>query len=415
MRPSQRSAISSDATSIVPNKKAQPKNGGFFNRPLPKWVWPALIGVGVMVVLLLPLLFYRQPGFTVVVRGAPPDSKVFVDDVRRGIPGIEKIGDNVSGLIRAQGLKSNVSHAVRVSCGGGDATLYLDTGSSVSEVSATDGEVINLTVKNCGPATVVEPKTLAEIDYNGPMRYVSRGAFLMGDNGGRPNERPARVVNLDYDYYLDKFEVTNQQYRAFCSQKGRPFPKEPDWDSSYSTKLDHPVVGVSWEDARSYCEEGVGKRLPTEAEWEKAASWDPKATEATVAWKRYWPWGNAFDPARSNFNTQHPRAVGQYPDGASAYGVMDLAGNVGEWVQDNYQPYPGNSAVDPNYGGQFRVLRGGTFRTDGPDGLRTTRRSSRAPTFSPGENPTAISYIGFRCAARTDDSGLQSYLKKIDR
>jgi formylglycine-generating enzyme required for sulfatase activity len=378
---------------------------GMTGRPSPKWVWPVVAAAGVLTVLLLPLLFYRQPGFTVVVRSAPPESRVYVDDVPRGIPGAERIGDSTISLIRAHGLKSGISHSVRVNCGGGGASLYLENGSSVNDVVGQDGDVVNLTVKNCGPP-------LAEIDYNGRMRFVARGAFLMGDNQGRPNEQPAHVVDIDYDYYIDKYEVTNQQYRAFAnSRMGRSFPREPEWDPDYSSKLDYPVAGVSWNDARAYCEEWAKKRLPTEAEWEKASSWDPKAAEPTSALKRRWPWGNAFDQNRTNFRSGHPTPVGQLAEGASAYGVLDLAGNIGEWVADIYQAYPGNPIADPNYSGSYRVLRGGTFKTPDEDGLRTTRRSFGPPTFSPAESTGAISYIGFRCAVRADDAGLQSHLR----
>jgi sulfatase modifying factor 1 len=400
---SNRTTFSNGVTSSPPNK--QTRWSGWIARPLPRWVWPVVAAVGALIVLLLPLLFYREPGFMLVVRGVPPDGRVYVDDVPRGIPGAERVGDSTTALIRAHGLKSGVSHTVRVSCGGGDASLYLANGSSVNDVSAQDGEVVNLTVKNCGPPPL-------EIDYNGKMRFVARGAFLMGDNQGRPNEQPARLVEIDYDYYIDKYEVTNQQYRAFSnSRMGRAFPREPEWDPDYSAKLDHPVAGVSWNDARAYCEEWAKKRLPTEAEWEKAASWDPKAAETTPAWKRRWPWGNVFDVDRANFRASRPLPVGQLADGASAYGVYDMAGNIGEWVADVYQAYPGNPISDPNYSGSYRVLRGGTFKTPDEDGLRTARRSFGPPAFSPTESSGAISYIGFRCAVRSDDAGLQNYLR----
>jgi formylglycine-generating enzyme required for sulfatase activity len=240
----------------------------------------------------------------------------------------------------------------------------------------------------------------------------------MGDNRGRPNERPEQVVNIDYDYYIDKYEVTNEQYRAFCNgSTGRTFPQEPEWDPSYSSKPDHPVAGVSWDDARAYCQEWAGKRLPTEAEWEKAASWDPNATDSSPRWKRRWPWGNTFDPARVSFNARSPRPVGQFPAGASAYEVYDMAGNLGEWIEDIYNAYPGNSASDPNYNGVNRVLRSGTFIMTNREGLRTAYRSYGPPTFTSGASSavTAYSYIGFRCAVRSDDPRLQEQLKRTNR
>src|SRR5206468_930287 len=145
------------------------------------------------------------------------------------------------------GLKSGVGHSVRVNCGGAETPLYLENGSQVKELSADNGEVVNLIVKNknCEPPPVT-PTVADETDYKGKMRLIAKGQFLMGDDQGEPNERPAHVVSLD-DYYIDKFEVTNQQYREFSSSpRGRPFPGEPSWDPSYSSKLDHPVAGVAW-------------------------------------------------------------------------------------------------------------------------------------------------------------------------
>ena len=379
-------------------------------RPLPRWALALAAVIVVLLLLLLPSLFYGRPGFTLVVRGAPPDRRVLVDDVLRGIPGIEQAGDQPAVLIRVHGLKSGVTHTVRVDCGS-EARLYLDQGSSTDTVSARDGEVVNLTVKNCESSSIP-----TEIDYHGPMRLVASGPFLMGDDQGPPNERPAHVVNLDYGYYIDQHEVTNQEYRAFTQgPQRRALPREPEWDPNYSAQPDYPVVGVSWDDAKAYCEQGVGKRLPTEAEWEKAASWDPRAGEPSLTWKRRWPWGKTFDPKLASFKTGHPSPAGQFAGGASAYGVLDLAGNLGEWVADSYRAYPGNSVPDPNYGGAFRVLRGGTFRTDDQEGLRTTRRSYCPPSFSRMQNTGASSYIGFRCAVRSDDPELQNHLKGTDR
>ncbi|MCI0662455.1 MAG: formylglycine-generating enzyme family protein, partial [Acidobacteria bacterium] len=328
-----------------------------------------------------------------------------------GIPGIEKAGENVTSLIRVHGLKSGVRHAVRVSCGAGEATLYLDTGSSVKDVSARDGEVVNLTVKNCG----IQP-TPSEIDYNGKMRLVAAGAFLMGDDQGQPNEKPAREVNLNYDYYIDKFEVTNQQYRVFCNTTGRVFPSEPHWDTSYSANFPNsPVLGVTWDDAKAYCDEW-GKGLPTEEEWEKAASWDPSATDASKRWKRRWPWGNEFGQGRANFASEHSTPVGQYDGGVSAYGVYEMAGNAAEWIADHYNPYPGNQVSDPQFGTANRLVRGGHFRSLGADNVRTTFRQYRPPAYSTQELSAMRAWlIGFRCAIKIDNPRLREQLKKVSR
>ena len=406
MRSSQRSAAATGVLSPTADQKA--KGGRWIRGPWPKWIWPAAAALGLIFILLLPLLFYSQPGFTLVVRGAPPASQVFIDGVPRGIPGVEQSGDNLIALIRTQGLKAGVSHGVRLNCGGGqDATLYLDNDSSVGEVLAQDGDVVNLRVK-CDAAT-------DEIEYTGKMRLVmvGAGAFWMGDDSGEENERPAHLVTtLNYDYYIDKFEVTNQQYKEFASKAGLQPPAEPHWDAAYSVNSpDHPVVGVSWNDARRYCEQ-LGKRLPTEAEWEKAASWDPKATDDSLKWKRRWPWGNDFDPSRSNFSSEHTQPVTRFAAGASAYGVYNMAGNAGEWVEDLYRAYPGSQARDADFNSQKRVIRGGTFRSFKGEYERTTIRFSEQPILSQEQLAKRSWLIGFRCAVRRDDPALQRNLKK---
>ena len=377
----------------------------------PRWGWPVVAAVGILLLLWLPFLFYSQPGFTVIVRGAPPNSRAFVDDVRRGIPGLEQPGENPTSLIRVQGLKSGITHTLRVGCGGaGDATLYLDNGSSFSALSAADGEIVNLKVR-CDAAA-------EEVEYTGRMRLVKVGAgsFWMGDDSGEANERPAHLVTtLNYDYYIDKFEVSNQQYQEFCRANGVKPPSEPYWNSSYSVNNpDSPVVGVTWNDARRYCGK-IGKRLPTEEEWEKAASWDPKATDDSPKWKRRWPWGNTFDPGLANFASQHPTPVTRFANGASAYGVYNMVGNAGEWVEDVYGAYPGSSFRDPDLGGSKRVVRGGTFNSESGQYLRTTMRFGEQPTLSQQQLAKKSWLIGFRCAVRSDDPELQKQLKKNTR
>jgi len=395
------------------NKPKKPTGSGLTGRALPKWVWPVVAALGLLLLLILPGLLYSQPGFTIVVKGAPPNSQVLVDDALRGIPGFEGPDTNPAGLIRVHGLKASVHHAVAVKCGGGgDATLYLDSGSSLSSegVVAEDGQEINLAVRNCAPPA----QDKAEIEYNGKMRLVAKGAFLMGDDQGQPNERPAHVVNLDYDYYIDKYEVTNLQFGG----AGLKLPVDLKKLPGYSTRADYPVLGVSWYDARSYCEK-VGKKLPTEAEWEKAASWDPKAADTSVSWKNSWSWGKSFDPSRVTFNANSPAPVSQLEGGKSAYGVYDLTGNVGEWVEDNYDRYPNSQASDGNFGGDFRVLRGGTYFMRSQDDLRTTRRGYAPPDFHQAtqnqQKGQGSSYIGFRCAVRKDNQQLQQHLRNTSQ
>jgi formylglycine-generating enzyme required for sulfatase activity len=165
---------------------------------------------------------------------------------------------------------------------------------------------------------------------------------------------------------------------------------------------------VSFDDASAYAK-WAGKRLPTEEEWEKAASWDPKTQQ-----KRQWPWGNAGEQNRANLN-QPRNAVSLTPvqenaAGGSAYGVQNMSGNAAEWVDAHYQPYSDKTPPNAEFGTRNRVVRGGTSVSTFED-ARTTRRFSRAPDYT-AEEKTANAYlIGFRCAVSSNDSKLQDYLK----
>jgi formylglycine-generating enzyme required for sulfatase activity len=215
---------------------------------------------------------------------------------------------------------------------------------------------------------------------------------------------------LNYDYYIDKFEVSNKQYSEFCPDCARP--SDPWWSPNYSSNYpDHPVVGVSWNEAKTYCEK-VGKGLPTEIEWEKAASWTPDATDDSRKWKRRWPWGEPFDASRVNLGSKHTTPVGQYEKGASAYGVYNLAANASEWVADTYSAYPGSQFRDPDFGSGKRVVRGGSFRSDGEAWLRTTSRVAEPPVPSQEAKIKRSWLIGFRCTVPGSNAALQEHLKR---
>lgn len=382
-------------------------------RKIPLW---AIVAGGSLVFLLLVVgvsfAMQKNPGFTIVVKNLSPTSEVYVGDVRRGIPLIGQDANNTpTGVVRVSGLRAGEKYVLRVNCAGGGAVkLYRDAKPLDERVTAEDGEEIQIAADKCGerPVTAGPPP---QIDYKGAMMLVKAGPFLMGDAEGRPNEQPVHQVNLGYDYYIDKFEVTNREYAAFCQATGHVQPTNPLWDNQYFSKYPNsPVVGVSWEDAKAYAD-WAGKQLPTEAEWEKAASWSPQATDASPQWKRRWPWGNTPD-LRATFKAQHPTPVGQAMGGASAYGVMDLAGNVAEWVGDQYTAYPGNTTPDANYGQNLRVVRGGSFGSPDPQAVRTTIRFFAAPTFSPQDLQNRSWLIGFRCVVRADNPKLQEFLKQ---
>lgn len=233
------------------------------------------------------------------------------------------------------------------------------------------------------------------------MVLIPGGEFIMGSNevdreakamqyGSRKpwfaNEKPEHKVFLD-DFYIDKTEVTNKQYKEFIDATGHRTP--PDWTGgAYQEKLaDNPVVFVNWFDAEAYCK-WRNKRLPTEAEWEKAA----RGTDGRV-----FPWGNEFDIKKVNtmgeFGGTTP--VGFFPDGKSPYGLLDMAGNVQEWTSDWYKPYQNNDFNDPDYGEKFKVVRGGGWGGMGHYTLQVYVRSDFR-NIAPPEG--TYNDAGLRCA-----------------
>jgi len=356
-------------------------------RGIPIWVWlgaaGALFVMFVAVVLVVYFFLLREPGFTMIVRGAPAGSDVYVDNISRGVT-------SADGSIRVPGLKAG-KKMVRVSHAG-----YNDFNTSVA---GKDGEVRTV-IAQLTP-TESKPAGLAnEIDYNGPMLLIGAGEFVMGSDKHKPDEKPAHKVTLP-DFYIDKFEVTNEQFKRFCDETGREYPSNPWWDDNYFTKPRAPVLGVSWDDAAAYAK-WAGKRLPTEQEWEKAASWDPGSQT-----KRLWPWGDSADKTRANMGgTNRTTEVGKFPSGATPYGVHDMAGNVAEWVDSYYQAYPGNEGANSEFGTQNRVVRGGTYKGSADD-ARTTRRLFHTPELADSERANRAFLIGFRCAISADDPRLQ--------
>jgi len=195
-------------------------------------------------------------------------------------------------------------------------------------------------------------------------------------------ETPAHRVHLKA-FEIDRHEVTVGEYQAFMKDTGHPAPRF--MDDPKLNQTDQPVVGVNWQDAAGYCE-WAGKRLPSEAEWEKAA----RGTDG-----RYYPWGNDPDPTRTNVRGKkdgyrYTAPVGAFPSNASPYGVLDMAGNVWEWAADWFQPYPGNTTPSDLYGKTFKVMRGGSWFSN-MDLARTAVRGKLPPD-------QRQHYIGFRCA-----------------
>lgn len=235
------------------------------------------------------------------------------------------------------------------------------------------------------------PQTRLGADPN-PMIRIPAGTFTMGSDNRLPDEGPAHVVKLPA-YRIDKYEVTNLQYKQFIDATGRRSPSHFRNRTFPPGKADHPVTFVSWNDADAYCR-WAGKRLPTDAEWEKAA----RGTD-----KRTFAWGNEFDINHANTPVRWERLkldgdttpVGAFESGISPYGVYDMSGNVWEWTASWYLPYPGNTRPTENYGEKYKTLKGGSWWD-----CSFYQCGISAPVFNRSFfNPNVKnSSFGFRCA-----------------
>ncbi|MGA9770250.1 MAG: SUMF1/EgtB/PvdO family nonheme iron enzyme [Blastocatellia bacterium] len=275
-------------------------------------------------------------------------------------------------------------------------------------------------------SVIVHPSSLSE------MVSVAGGPFEMGSRGypfAYDNEQPPHTVVLA-DFRIDRYPVTNASYAQFIEEGGyrtRSLWSDEGWGWKEKNSIDrplywsqaagrgwrvqemfeetelapdHPVTGVSWHEACAFAR-WAGKRLPTEAEWEKAASWDAAREK-----KRRFSWGDDLswsdDAARARvanfeFRNWGTTAVNAYPEGASAYGSIDMTGNAWEWTSTTFAGYPGFEAYPyPEYSeiwfdGDHRILKGGSWATQLPL-LRCSFRNFWRPGFR-------IAFAGFRCAA----------------
>ena len=212
---------------------------------------------------------------------------------------------------------------------------------------------------------------------------IPAGWFLMGEEGGRKSNQPQRKVYLD-EFEIQGYEVTRRDFARFVASTGY---QSPGWRLGASEEYDLPVVGVLWEDADAYCH-WLGMRLPTEAEWEKAA----RGTDG-----RRYPWGNVWDEGNANTLEKGIGGllpVGSFPDGVSPYGLVDMSGNAAEWVADYFDPNYYAYGPDQNPPGperiMDRVLRGGSFA--GPAEFATTFFRDSSHSDRPNYR------VGFRCA-----------------
>jgi serine/threonine protein kinase/formylglycine-generating enzyme required for sulfatase activity len=229
----------------------------------------------------------------------------------------------------------------------------------------------------------------ARTDPHGDMVLIPGGEFILGSNEKR--DEPPQIVALP-NFYIDRSEVTNAAYTQCVAEGKCTAPGSPASEThpNYATETqfaDFPVIQVSWQQAQTFCG-WAGKRLPTEAEWEKAASWNAATYQKSV-----WPWGDVFDPKQLNSseaNIGDTSTVGQFPPELN--GTVDMGGNVSEWTSTLYMPYPyseSDGREDAQAGGD-RVFRGGSWaQSEGK--ARSFFRQPAAPTYIDRE-------IGFRCA-----------------
>jgi formylglycine-generating enzyme required for sulfatase activity len=228
---------------------------------------------------------------------------------------------------------------------------------------------------------------------------IPPGKFSRGNPAkqeGADDEQPMRKIYLGA-YFIGKYEVTNKQFAGFVKSSG--YKPQGTWKVLYKPEMDdYPVSAVTYEDAQFYCA-WAGLRLPTEAEWEKAARGSDD---------RIYPWGNQWDSRKCNnrnipmisamaemYHGRGSLPVGTFPKGASPYGCMDMAGNVWEWCADWYNNHyyadsPCFNPFGPD-GGEERVLRGGSWSYSDPDFFRCSKRHSYVSAGCGGS-------FGFRCA-----------------
>lgn len=234
------------------------------------------------------------------------------------------------------------------------------------------------------------------------MLLIPAGEFTMGsDKVDKENkwrefgysqpwfldEHPQHKINLPA-FYIDRHEVTNAAFAAFLIKAGRTNARRmrEEVAKQKTAWANEPVANITWQFAADYCV-AAGKRLPTEAEWEKAA----RGTDG-----REYPWGDAWDAQRANAGGgSGVMPVESYAMGVSPYGVHDMAGNVAEWVSDDYRPYRGANFVSPAYAEHHKVVRGGGWGGVGhyavPHFYRTAYRDFELPE-------RVFNDIGFRCA-----------------
>jgi iron(II)-dependent oxidoreductase len=307
---------------------------------------------------------------------------------------VVQLGANRMADMRARASYDLSEEALHIRAAGEDISRHREHQSAVTAVQTYGIEEVN------GLLNAEQWR-----DLNAQV-LIPAGPFTMGTDMARadPHNKPQHTVSLAA-YSIDKYLITNAQYAQFVvATKHRP---PLDWKNGRipDLKVLHPVTMVSWFDAVAYCG-WAGKRLPTEAEWEKAA----RGTDG-----RRWPWGDNMDPARLNtyYNVGATNPVTQFANGVSPYGVFDMAGNVSQWTATEFQPYAGSPAATEVFKPKvavegegadramkvadfvevealYKVRRGGSWKSD-PFSTSAYHRDYSLPHY-------ASDFFGFRCA-----------------
>lgn len=259
----------------------------------------------------------------------------------------------------------------------------------LEELSA--GQLANVRVLQSMPTQDFSMYKIFVGDDDREMVEIPEGPFTMGIGDGDPDEGPSHPVYLQ-TFYIDLTEVTQADYDRYIKMTKRDKPKVPVFEDDVTKLigLDYPVVAVTWNDAFGYCR-WAGKRLPTEAEWEKAARGEGK---------RRYPWGDKFEYQFANVDGEEDgfqflAPVGSFEVGRSPFGLYDATGNVAEWVMDSYAPdyyqqAPYRDPPGPKDQDENKVIRGGSWR-ESRIGARVTKRFAAKMWRNDAS-------VGFRCA-----------------
>ncbi len=265
------------------------------------------------------------------------------------------------------------------------------------------------TNKGTTPKQTVEKQNTTTLGMQYPLYYKSSlrgkkpsemilipaGAFIRGTDERLPDEGPKHSLTSKA-FYIDKYEVTNLQYKSFMDDTQRKSPRHFRNRTFPQGKIDHPVIYVSWNDARDYCH-WAGKRLPSDIEWEKAA----RGIDG-----REYPWGNKFAMQKANMPLRWEKLgqfgdttpVGSFKEGVSPYGLHDMTGNVWEWTSSWYAAYPGNTSNAESYGQRYKTLKGGSWFD-----CSFYKCGISAPVYNRAffAKRTTNDSFGFRCAKDT--------------